>query len=217
MAALSTTKRKFTRLLDSISAPSAPPSPQPSGDRPVKKPRTVPKPRPQSAYVSSSPHLSALLASQSRTSLAGADSDVPHKLPEYTPWSRTQFLARLETYSKSVLDFSPKPDAINEVAWAKRGWTRVAPETVGCGACGKRVVVDVKERASTDEDVERTEEDIGNGEEYEEEMEWKRQAQTELIRRYEGLVINGHGEDCLWRIKGCDGKSSVRVCSDSFC
>lgn len=41
--------------------------------------------------------------------------------PNFAPWSQESFLARLKTFS-SVSQWHPKPDVINEVEWAKRGW-----------------------------------------------------------------------------------------------
>ena len=91
-----------------------------------------------------------------------------------------------------------KPDKVNEVEWAKRGWRCVGRERVGCASCGKEVVIDLghsytptgeeeKEHADDDED-------------------WKIAAHAQLVERYAGMIVTEHGEGCLWRIRGCDGK-----------
>lgn len=62
-------------------------------------------------------------------------------LPNYLPNHRGQFLKRLETF-KDVTKWGIKPDRVNEVQWAKRGWTCVGKERVGCiGGCEKQVVI----------------------------------------------------------------------------
>lgn len=44
--------------------------------------------------------------------------------PKFVPWDRAEFLKRLSTFS-NVVHWTPKPDEVNEVAWAKRGWVRL--------------------------------------------------------------------------------------------
>lgn len=54
--------------------------------------------------------------------------------PNFAPWSQESFLARLKTFS-SVSQWHPKPDVINEVEWAKRGWVRNLNCTWDLEAC----------------------------------------------------------------------------------
>lgn len=96
-----------------------------------------------------------------------------------------------------------KPEQINEVQWAKRGWSCVGKERVGCvGGCGKEVVIkleddvrDVPENPTTEElDQQRDEDD------------WREKAQEQLVEKYTEMIATEHEGSCLWRRKGCDGK-----------
>lgn len=61
----------------------------------------------------------------------------PSTLPNFAPWDRGQFLERLKTF-RQVDRWGSKPAKINEVQWARRGWSCVGKERVGCvGGCGK--------------------------------------------------------------------------------
>lgn len=80
----------------------------------------------------------------------------PPQLPNYAPWDRGQFLERLKTF-KHVDRWSVKPSRVNEVQWAKRGWSCVGKERVGCvGGCGREVYIKLEEpdEKSVDEDDE---------------------------------------------------------------
>lgn len=230
--ALSTTKRKFHKLLDSISNTSSsssspfqqdrsnassvtlPPPAASSTESPLKKPRFT---RPVSAYAGSSTAAQLRLVSNTRrpvsiaaenASKAGSVSanspvqtrQAPDQLPNFAPWDRGQFLSRLKTF-RHVDKWIGKPDQINEVEWAKHGWSCVGKETVGCiGGCNKEVVIELE-----DEYVEGKE-----GEEEEVEREWRQEAQNELITRYAEMISTAHEGGCLWRRRGCDGKHSFR-------
>ncbi len=83
------------------------------------------------------------------------DGDEEDDLPNYRPWDRSQFLQRLQTF-KHVDKWSLKPNKVNEVQWAKRGWSCVGPERVACvGGCGQEVCVKLDD---IDDDVENYEE-----------------------------------------------------------
>lgn len=124
--------------------------------------------------------------------------------PNFAPWSHDIFLSRLRTFGR-VSQWHPKPEGVNEVQWAKRGWSCVDTNTVACkGGCGKRVLVDVepvprrRRRDAGTEDEGRDEEEEGDeGGEDDEEME------KALVERYKGLIVDGHAEGCLWRQAGC--------------
>lgn len=98
-----------------------------------------------------------------------------------------------------------KPEIINEVQWAKRGWSCVGKERVGCvGGCGKEVVVKLEEdcegrEPKADEILE------------EEDQEWREDAKAQLISRYAELIITEHDTGCLWRRRGCDGMGSIPI------
>lgn len=100
----------------------------------------------------------------------------------------------------------PKPDSVNEVEWAKRGWSCVETNTVACkGGCGQRLVVNVdpivRRRLTTALDTATTEHDAGeDDDELDDNQEDMEQA---LVDRYKHLIIQGHGEGCLWRQAAC--------------
>ena len=93
-----------------------------------------------------------------------------------------------------------KPDAINEVQWAKRGWSCVGRETVECmGGCGKRIVVlleAIGNRREIQEERDQAEED--------DEEEWREKALEQLVEKYATMIASEHDGGCLWRRKGCD-------------
>ena len=61
----------------------------------------------------------------------------------YAPWSRDLFLERLRTFA-DIHKWTPKPDIISELHWAKRGWKCEENDTVTCkGLCEQRLVVDL--------------------------------------------------------------------------
>lgn len=68
-------------------------------------------------------------------------STSPNLRPNFVPWDRDRFLERLATFRK-VDRWSSKPAPINEVEWAKRGWSCTDVMQVSCaGGCEASVVV----------------------------------------------------------------------------
>ena len=220
--ALSTTKRKFHRILDSISNASstslanherlnASTTTLPATmDPPAKKPRIA---RPTSAYISpcasilisQSPTLNAPAATAKQpTPIATMDDE--RKTPNFAPWDRGRFLERLKTY-RHVDKWMGKPERINEVQWAKRGWSCVGKDRVGCvGGCGKELVITLE--SSREEKVDTEEpQDTGKRplDEEEDEDEWREKAQEQLVEKYAEMIVTSHDSGCLWRRKGCDG------------
>ena len=118
------------------------------------------------------------------------------KPPNFTPWDRGKFLERLGTF-RYVDKWMSKPDPVNEVQWAKRGWRCVGRERVGCAGCGKEVVVSLGHYyvPTAEEDQEHTDED----------SDWKIAAHEQLVEKYARMIVTEHDESCLWRIRGCDG------------
>ena len=233
--AISTTKRKFYKILDSISnASSTSLNAKSSHDKynnnastttlpaaidpPAKRPRIQ---RPASAYVSPSlrPILTSHQSPNLRAAAATAKPPTPsttmgseeRKTPNFAPWDRGQFLERLKTY-RHVDKWMGKPEGISEVKWAKRGWSCVGKERVGCvGGCGKEVVIilessreDRQDREETTQDAEKRPED-----EEEDEDEWREKAQEQLVEKYTEMIVTSHDGGCLWRRKGCDGTSHI--------
>lgn len=95
-----------------------------------------------------------------------------------------------------------KPEKVNEVQWARRGWSCVGKERVGCvGGCGKEAVIKLEEDGTANGD---------SGDELpadaEDQRQWRESAQDELIMKYAEIIITGHEINCLWRRRGYDGK-----------
>jgi hypothetical protein len=108
----------------------------------------------------------------------------------YAPWSHEQFLERLRSFA-DLKRWRPKPPAVGEVAWARRGWEVVGEDEVACGFCGRHVTLRL---------------DGGDGEEGAvEDKWWTAEAEEKLVGKYEALVVNGHSEECLWRAAGSKG------------
>lgn len=204
--AIATTKRKFYKALDALDALSA------SSHAPSAQSSTSSSKRSSAAAFDEARERvrKRLRQSTSTDSLSGLNHDAsvislpsrrntstPSKPPpNFSPWSQETFLARLKTFS-SVSLWHPKPDSINEVEWAKRGWVCVDVNTVACkGGCGRRVVVSVDAPMHSEHD----EEDEGQQEDEEDEDMSFEQA---LAQRYKSQIVEGHSPSCLWRQEGC--------------
>ncbi|KAL2015781.1 hypothetical protein VTK56DRAFT_4834 [Thermocarpiscus australiensis] len=108
--------------------------------------------------------------------------------PKYCPGDREQLLRRLATFQE-LTDWTPKPDRVNEVEWAKRGWVCQGKERVKCTLCARELVVKVNRK-----EVEGKEIAVLIASEIAE----------SVVDKYVELIVDAHAEDCLWRKKGCD-------------
>lgn len=127
------------------------------------------------------------------------------KTPNFAPWDRGQFLERLKTY-RHVDKWTGKPERINEVQWAKRGWSCVGKERVGCvGGCGKEVVIILEDDREDRQDTDEKDTEKRPSDEEEDEDDWREKAQEQLVEKYAEMVVTSHESGCLWRRKGCDG------------
>ncbi|MCJ1395643.1 hypothetical protein MMC18_008529 [Xylographa bjoerkii] len=196
--ALSTTKRKFHRILDSISNSSTTSltsktqhdnaSSTTLAHTPAKKARLV---RPASVYASSTTQTEVSQSIKSASDQTLAEK----KRPPFTPWDREDFLQRLETFRHPYL-WMTKPDKVNEVEWARRGWRCVGKDRVACSACRKELVMILEPDEPADC---KGEEDIVS-----DEKDWRRNAQNDLVEEYASMITTAHDEGCLWRKRGCD-------------
>ena len=140
---IETKKRKFHRVLESISNPvpndgaSKPANPATSVGRHISE-----LPLKRARLSSGSVSQAAPLRSRSLRSIQPHSSpSATSSRPSFVPWDRERFLKRLETFRR-VDRWSPKPAAINEVEWAKRGWICTDVMRVSCvGDCGGSVIV----------------------------------------------------------------------------
>ncbi|MCJ1400563.1 hypothetical protein MMC11_003769 [Xylographa trunciseda] len=196
--ALGTTKRKFYRILDSISNSSATSvtsktqhdnaSSTTLAQSPAKKARLV---RPAGVYASSTTQTES---SQSMRS-ASSHTSTEKKRPAFTPWDREDFLRRLETFRHPYL-WMTKPDKVNEVQWARRGWRCVGKDRVACSACHKELVMILEPDEPADCN--------GKGDIISDEEDWRSNAQNELVEKYASMIVSAHGEGCPWTRRGCD-------------
>ncbi|KAK8068751.1 hypothetical protein PG994_005367 [Apiospora phragmitis] len=117
-----------------------------------------------------------------------AENKAPTEPPRYCPSDRGQLIKRLGTFQE-LTEWTPKPDKVNEIEWAKRGWICSGKETVRCSLCNKELVVKTSKRDSEGKDV-----SVLAGSEFEE----------ALVKKFAELIVEAHQEDCLWRRRGCD-------------
>ena len=141
---------------------------------------------------------------------AASPSKEERKPPNFAPWDRGRFLERLKSY-RHVDKWLGKPDKINEVEWAKRGWSCVGKETVRCvGGCDKEVVIKLED----DTPRKLTEKEEGSAEAEDDEDEWREDAQKQLVEKYAAMISNAHDAGCLWKRRGCDGKKGDLLFSE---
>ncbi|KAF2001902.1 zf-C3HC-domain-containing protein [Amniculicola lignicola CBS 123094] len=115
----------------------------------------------------------------------------PRKAPNFAPASQEAFLGRIKTFA-DVKKWTSKPDAVNEVEWAKRGWICGGWNTVACkGGCEQRVVVRLRPKRKD-----------ANGKEIEMSEDMDGEIDEGLIEGVRKLIIEGHDEECLWRKAG---------------
>lgn len=225
--ALATTKRKFNRLLDNLTAStsttslasslhesnastaslSEPESPEPPNKRPRSAGLSVERQRNISEGQARIQQLKEQLLLPRREGTVRVvgktahtpkastpKASTPRKAPNFQPYSQDHFLERLKTFA-DVRKWTTKPDAINEVEWAMRGWSCDIWNTVACkGGCENRVAVKLrpKRKDASGKALEMSEDlavDIDDA----------------LVERYKELIIQGHADDCLWRKRGCQG------------
>lgn len=154
---LESKKRKFHRILDSISKPQLPePAPTPAPAQPmtarervaanlsIKKVRLSSNDRSELASVRDS--IQKISRPTNRTSSASSTTSASsNKRPTFVPWDRERFLERLETFRR-VDRWTSKPAPINEVQWAKHGWICTDAKRVTCvSECGGAVVIKLPE------------------------------------------------------------------------
>ncbi|KAL1882512.1 hypothetical protein Plec18167_002928 [Paecilomyces lecythidis] len=191
--ALVTKKRKFNRVLDSLSKPPSPDvAAKPTNDVPASITRTTTLPSIKKVRVSGSEN-DPLVIRTSVTNISRPSSSGSTTVrPNFVPWDRERFLERLETFRR-VDKWSSKPSAVNEVEWAKRGWSCTDTERVSCvGGCGGSIVVKLPDELDELDgyDIEKVEE--------------RKEVRAKLVEEYQKLLSEGHGLTCPWRNKGCD-------------
>lgn len=180
--AIESSKRKFHKLLESFTAP-----PTSTRDSMSLTSTTSTSIEPSAKRVRLNPR--STLARTSRPAVSAIPAP-PKKAAAPTPLSSEAFYARLSTFS-SLRNWTSKPDAVNEVRWAARGWSLDPSRTnyVAClSSCHARVLVRLRPLRKDAEGH-----DIADSEDYGVEVD------DELVKRYEDLIVEGHGKGCFWR------------------
>lgn len=117
----------------------------------------------------------------------------------YLPSSRPAFLERLETYRQVTQWHVPSTEVINASAWAKRGWICIDKDTVFCGPCKERLTIDLDlENGNLHEP-----DAAGDGAE-DESYSLAKDVYEALIKRYREMIVTAHANSCPWRRRGCD-------------
>jgi hypothetical protein len=111
--------------------------------------------------------------------------------PRYCPGDRTQLIRRLATFQE-LTEWTPKPERICEIEWAKRGWKSGGKERVRCLLCEKELVIRLQ-KTDTDGKVIP--------------VLVPAEVEDALVEKYAELIVTAHQEECLWRKRGCDGES----------
>ncbi|KAI5918022.1 C3HC zinc finger-like-domain-containing protein [Camillea tinctor] len=108
--------------------------------------------------------------------------------PKYCPGDREELIRRLGTFQE-LTEWTPKPEQVNEIEWAKRGWVCQGKERVRCTLCNKELVVNTNKREAEGKEVPVV---VGSD------------VEQALVKKFAQLIIEAHQEDCLWRKRGCD-------------
>lgn len=108
--------------------------------------------------------------------------------PKYCPGDRDELLRRLASFQE-LTDWTPKPDPVAEVQWAKRGWICQGKERVRCTLCSKELVVKLNRKEVDGKEVP---------------VLVPSEIEDALVAKYVGLIVSSHQDDCLWRKRGCD-------------
>lgn len=111
--------------------------------------------------------------------------------PKYCPADRGQLLRRLATFQE-LTEWTPKPDRVNEIEWAKRGWVCCGKERVRCTLCARELVVKVNRKEVDGKEIS---------------VLIASEIAQSVVDKYAELIVESHAEDCLWRKKGCDGEA----------
>ncbi|KAK2074577.1 hypothetical protein P8C59_008773 [Phyllachora maydis] len=108
--------------------------------------------------------------------------------PKYCPGDREQLIRRLATFQE-LTDWTPKPERVGEIEWAKRGWVCKGKERVKCTLCHKELVVGLNRKEVDGKEISvLIASDISEA----------------LVDKYVELMVTSHREECLWRKRGCD-------------
>ncbi|KAF4507377.1 hypothetical protein G6O67_006019 [Ophiocordyceps sinensis] len=134
--------------------------------------------------------LTSLASPLRKSSKQAASAPRPARdaLVKYCPGDRSELLRRLATFQE-LTDWTPKPDRVNEIEWARRGWICHGKETVGCVLCHKELLVKLNRKHVDGKEVP---------------VLVPSEIEDALVEKYCELIVASHQPDCLWRRRGCD-------------
>ncbi|RCI16654.1 hypothetical protein L249_3297 [Ophiocordyceps polyrhachis-furcata BCC 54312] len=177
---MNATKRKFNALLQGLSNPSDRPTmASDRNDDPalLLKRRRLGLSEPNTPMNKNNSIRNAAVTPSPLSSLKKIKQP-PEALVKYCPADRDELLKRLSTF-QGLTEWTPKPDKINEVQWAKRGWVCCGKEKIRCLLCSKELLVSLQPtEAESDTDA--------------------------VVANLCELIVTAHQQDCLWRQRCCD-------------
>ncbi|RDA93722.1 hypothetical protein CP533_0266 [Ophiocordyceps camponoti-saundersi (nom. inval.)] len=197
---MNATKRKFNALLQGLSNPSERPTmaTEHNGDAALllkrrrlglSEPNT---PNKNSINPTNNIKLRNTVTSPSPLSSLKKIRQPPEALVKYCPADRNELLRRLSTFQE-LTEWTPKPDEVNEVQWAKRGWVCCGKEKVRCLLCSKELLVSLQPtEAETDTAALACARLTQN------------HTQDSIVAKVCELIVTAHQQDCLWRQRCCD-------------
>ncbi|OAA51576.1 Zinc finger, C3HC-like protein [Metarhizium rileyi] len=125
-----------------------------------------------------------------RSSTKPSSRATSHTPAKYCPGDRDELLRRLATFQE-ITDWTPKPEKVNEVEWAKRGWICQGKEKVRCVLCHKELIVKLNRKETEGKEVPVL-------------VSSEISVAEALVDKYLDLIVSSHQQDCLWRKRGCE-------------
>ncbi|KAK3333406.1 C3HC zinc finger-like-domain-containing protein [Cercophora scortea] len=161
--------------------------------RRVAQPRSTPTkfgPETQSSPARGPTTISNITLRKWTPAAAGKTAQSQHlqlQQPKYCPGDRDQLVGRLATFQE-LTDWTPKPDKVNEIEWAKRGWVCQGKERVKCTLCSRELNVKLNRKEVDGKEIS---------------VLIASEIAQSVVDMYTELIVTSHAEDCLWRKKGC--------------
>ncbi|RYP75787.1 hypothetical protein DL769_003743 [Monosporascus sp. CRB-8-3] len=130
------------------------------------------------------------ITSEKRRQRTSTGGSLPAPEPKFCPGDRDQLIRRLATFQE-LTEWTPKPDKVSEIEWAKRGWVCRGKERVRCTLCNRELVVQTNKRQ------------VGDNKELVP-VPLDSDIQEALVNKFAELMDEAHQEGCLWRKRACD-------------
>ncbi|KAG8423417.1 hypothetical protein J3458_000317 [Metarhizium acridum] len=208
---MNATKRKFKDLLQGLSSPGPTSSDKEadkmsssprygtdtaSNDTILQKRRRLGFPESMTPTLYSPSHTTTFSNVVLRKSSSQPNSKATSHTPaKYCPGDRDELLKRLATFQE-ITDWTPKPDKVNEIEWAKRGWICQGKEKVRCVLCHKELMVKLNRKEEEGKELP---------------VLVSSEIAEALVDKYSDLIVSSHLQDCLWRKRGCEGEADALI------